>query len=147
MHRNGPSRALRLMVVTALSIAAAAVAPSASQAASQDFCGSLVSSSTGLYDFCTLQTSASYRWTYVSSSYRGGGNIRRMRVHMRYRGGARFNTYWFVDYATFLNGCWYGNFGATEPLINQEDNGAPHTLYGYTDDSTNHTGCTQQVQL
>jgi hypothetical protein len=109
-----------------------------------NFCGRLVPSNRGFGTPC--DSYAKNRWTYASNTYKGGGNIDRMRVWMNHSGTNAavgiFDWYFFVDNGTFINGCWYGNFTHDYPSINQfEGTEASHTLYGRADDSNGHSNC------
>jgi hypothetical protein len=137
-----PSGLTCLVTVVALS------ASTPASAAQSDFCGVTKPSDS----YCNGYQSSGYGtwWTYTSAKYYGGGNIRVLYACMRDQNGYLFSYCWAANYATFAGGCWRNNTGFSSDfgsILQHEDTGSSHTIYGHNDDSPNHTGCIDAFAL
>lgn len=151
--RNAPhvqrARRKQALAVALTVIYASLLLASSASANQQSFCGRLVSPSLGYGSACTGFATApeQQKWTYVSSRYNGAENIDEMGAVMAYAPSRTLYTFERIAFnATFVSACYFGELGTSNyPLIRQfEASGARHTLFGYADDSPNHTNCIRQ---
>lgn len=137
----------RAIIICVAALGGFGVAAESASAASVNFCGRVIASNNGWGDATGQCTGPeSYRWTYVSSSYSGGGNIDRIKARMIHSDSRMYFAYAaHADNATAVAICYYGVFGWDYPVVAQhEDSGASHTIYGYADQVTNRVNCSPE---
>ena len=134
-------RGSRLIVGCFTALCLIGALPSVGHAASANYCGYLIPSTT-TYSTCAspyLQSS----WTYTSASYQGGGTISNLCTMMIHHPS---KTYYDWEACarpgSFANICYFGYLGTNYGVLRQHDSGDPrHTIYGRVDNSPNHSSC------